>query len=39
MSTTRVIAIFDRFALSFMNTLVLVGLPMVAISLITQSIR
>lgn len=39
MSTTRIIAIFDRLALSFMNTLVLVGLPMVAISLIAPAIH
>jgi len=37
MSATRVIAAIDRFALSFMNSLILIGLPVVAVSLVAQS--
>ena len=37
MTATNMINVFDRFALSLMNTLVLVGLPLVAIGLLTQS--
>ena len=37
MTATNMINIFDRFALSLMNTLVLVGLPLVAIGLLAQS--
>ncbi len=36
-NATSMINVFDRFALSLMNTLVLVGLPLVAIGLIAQS--
>ena len=37
MSATRLIATIDRFALSFMNSLILIGLPVVAASLLAQS--
>jgi hypothetical protein len=37
MTATSMINIVDRFALSLMNTLVLVGLPLVAIGLVAQS--
>lgn len=37
MTATHMINIVDRFALSLMNTLVLVGLPLVAIGLVAQS--
>ena len=36
MSATRVIAAVDRFALSFMNSLILVGLPVVALTLLAR---
>lgn len=36
MTTTRIIKIVDRFALSLMNTIVFVGLPVVALGVITQ---
>ena len=38
MTATHMISIFDRFALSLMNTMVLVGLPLVAIGLVAQSL-
>lgn len=38
MSATAMINVVDRFALSLMNVLTLVGLPLVAISLVAQSI-
>jgi hypothetical protein len=38
MSTTHMINIVDRFALTLMNALVLVGLPLVAIGMIAQSL-
>ena len=38
MTATHIIRIIDRVALSFMNTLVLVGLPLVAISMVVQSL-
>jgi hypothetical protein len=37
MTATNMINIFDRFALTLMNTLVLVGLPLVAVGLVAQS--
>lgn len=37
MTATNMINVVDRFALSLMNTLVLVGLPLVAIGLLAQS--
>lgn len=37
MSASRVIAAIDRFALSFMNSLILIGLPVVAASLVARS--
>ncbi len=37
MTATKIIAIVDRFALSLMNILVLVGLPLVATGLVAQS--
>ncbi len=38
MTPTNMIQIVDRFALSLMNALVLVGLPLVAVGLLTQSL-
>jgi hypothetical protein len=35
--TNTALNIVDRFALSLMNTLVLVGLPLVAIGVLTQA--
>ncbi len=37
MTATRMIALFDRFALSLMNAVVLTGLPIVAVGLLTRS--
>jgi hypothetical protein len=37
MIATNMINVFDRVALSLMNALVLVGLPLVAIGLVAQS--
>jgi hypothetical protein len=38
MNATTINAIVDRVALSFINTLVLVGLPLVAVSMVVQSL-
>ncbi len=38
MTATRMINLFDRFALSLMNVLVLAGLPLVAAGLVAQSL-
>jgi len=38
MTATHMINLFDRFALSLMNVLVLVGLPLVAAGLVAQSL-
>jgi hypothetical protein len=38
MTATQAIKIFDRFALSLMNTLVLAGLPIVAVGLLTSTL-
>ncbi len=37
MTATRMITLFDRFALSLMNTVVLAGLPLVAVGLLSRS--
>ena len=38
MTATRMINIIDRFALGLMNALVVVGLPLVAVGLLTQTL-
>ena len=38
MTATTINSIVDRVALSFINTLVMVGLPLVAISMVVQSL-
>jgi hypothetical protein len=38
MTATQMANVVDRLALSLMNTLVLVGLPLVAASLLAQSL-
>jgi hypothetical protein len=38
MNATFINTIVDRVALSFINTLVLVGLPLVAVSMVVQSL-
>jgi hypothetical protein len=37
MTATNIISIVDRLALGVINTLVFVGLPLVAISMVVQS--
>ena len=38
MTATKMASIVDRLALSLMNTLVVVGLPLVALGLLTRSL-
>jgi hypothetical protein len=38
MTATAMIQIVDRFALSLMSALVLIGLPLVAVGVLTQSL-
>ncbi len=38
MTINRMITIVDRFALGLMNALVVVGLPLVAIGVLTQTL-
>jgi hypothetical protein len=38
MITQQLINIVDRFALSLMNAIVVVGLPLVAVGVLTQSL-
>ena len=37
MTIDKMITIVDRIALSLMNTLVVIGLPMVAVAVLTQA--
>ena len=38
MTTTAMIQIVDRFALTLMNAIVFVGLPLAAVSVLTQGV-
>jgi hypothetical protein len=38
MTATRIITLVDRVALGLINTLVVIGLPLVAVGLLTQAL-
>jgi len=37
MTTTNIITVVDRFALGLLNTIALVGVPLIAIGVLTQT--
>lgn len=38
MTTAKIITVVDRFALSLMNAIALIGVPLIAIGVLTQTL-